>query len=83
MKEFFQKGILLSDINETQVVLVPKVSSPEKMAHFRPISCCNFILKIITKIIMLRLRKFMNQLISPNQSAFIGGCLIQDNIVVV
>lgn len=83
MKDFFQNGNLPSEINETQVVLVPKVPNPEEVGHFRPISCCKFLLKIITKIIMLRLRKFIHQLISPNQSAFIGGRLIQDNIVIV
>ena len=76
VKELFQMGNLPLDINETQVVLVPKVPNREEVAQFRPISCCKFVLKIITKIIMLHLRKIMDQLISPNQSAFSGGHLI-------
>ena len=64
------------------MVFIPKIPKPEEVGQFRPISCYNFIYKIITKIIVLKLRKFMNRLISPNHSAFIGGRLIQDNIIV-
>ena len=37
---------------------------------------------MITRIIVLTIKGFMNDLISQNQSAFVGGRLIQDNIVV-
>ena len=55
---------------------------PEFVSHYRPISCCNFIYKVITRILVLRLRTFMNSLIGQNQNAFIKGCLIQDNIMI-
>ena len=80
--EFFQNGILPNAVNETQVVLVPKIQRPESVSHYRPISCCNFIYKVITRILVLRLRTFMNSLIGQNQNAFIKGRLIQDNIMI-
>lgn len=82
VKEFFNEGILPPSVNETLVTLVPKTQLLESINQLRPISCCNFIYKIISKIIVARLKTYMGQLISCNQSAFVGGRLIQDNLVV-
>lgn len=79
---FFQKGTLPGEINETLVTLIPKIPQAETINHLRPISCCNYIFKIISKVIVLRLKSYMGTLISHNQSAFVGGRLIQDNLLV-
>lgn len=55
---------------------------PESLNQLRPISCCNYIYKVISKILVLRLRGFMGGLVSHNQSAFMGGRLIQDNLII-
>ena len=54
---FFQDGSLLEEINETLVVLIPKIHKLENINEFRPISYYSFIYKIISKIIVLRLKK--------------------------
>lgn len=82
VKCFFADGILPETINETLVTLIPKVSLPDNLNQLRPISCCNFLYKIISKLIVRRLKGMMGSLISPNQSAFVGGRLIQDNLVI-
>ena len=46
VKEVFQGGSILEAINQTQVVLIPKIDRPEDIGQFRPISCCNFYLKL-------------------------------------
>lgn len=79
---FFHIGTLPSFINETLVALVPKVDKPEKIGQLRPISCCNFLYKVITKILVTKLKPFLNDLVSQAQSAFISGRQIQDNILV-
>lgn len=82
VKEFFEGGDLPVMLNETVVTLIPKIPMPESINQLRLISCCNFSYKIISKIVVLRLKKFMDSLISPNQSTFVGGRLIQDNLIV-
>lgn len=66
----------------TVVTLIPKVPLPESLNHLRPSSCCNYIYKVISKMMVLRMKGFMGELISQNQSAFIGGRMIQDNLIV-
>lgn len=84
VKSFFSECLLPPKINETVVSLIPKIPMPESINHLRPISCCNFVnfYKIISKIMVGRLKMFMDGLISQEQSAFVGGRQIQDNILV-
>ena len=52
------------------------------MSHFRPISLCNVIYKTISKILVNRLKPFMDNLISPFQNVFLKGRNISDNILI-
>ena len=68
---FLNNGNMLPDINHTNIVLIPKVKNPERMSEFRPISLCNVIYKIISKVLANRLKQVLPQIISPTQSAFV------------
>ncbi|KAL6214022.1 hypothetical protein ACLB2K_013460 [Fragaria x ananassa] len=59
--------------NCNYLALIPKVDNPEVAAQFRPIALYNFGYKILTKIISNRLKLFMPDLITENQSAFVSG----------
>ncbi|KAL0294211.1 UNVERIFIED_CONTAM: Retrovirus-related Pol polyprotein from type-2 retrotransposable element R2DM [Sesamum radiatum] len=81
IRDFFQTGRLLKQVNTTLISLIPKVSNPAVVAEFRPISCCNVLYKVITKILVQRMRGILDMLISPSQNAFVPGRAIGDNIL--
>ncbi|XP_071740793.1 uncharacterized protein [Rutidosis leptorrhynchoides] len=45
VKDFFRNGKLLGEVNATLIALVPKIDTPNKFSDFRPIACCNEVLK--------------------------------------
>lgn len=52
------------------------------MSKFRPISLCNVVYKLVAKCLVNRLYGIMHVAISENQSAFVWGRLIFDNVMV-
>ncbi|GJV92605.1 RNA-directed DNA polymerase, eukaryota, reverse transcriptase zinc-binding domain protein [Tanacetum coccineum] len=82
IKDFFLNGKLLGEINETMIALVPKLDVPNKVYEFRPITCCNVIYKSISKILTNRIKIGLQKVVNINQSAFILGRHIQDNILI-
>lgn len=69
-------------MNETFIVLIPKTEHPELASQFRPIGLCNVAYKIITKVIVNRLKPHLPFFISNTQASFVPGRQITDNIVI-
>lgn len=80
--DFLNGGQLPEGINQTTIVLIPKIRNPQDLKNFRPVLLCNVIYKICSKVLANRLRVFVDEIISEVQSAFIPGRLITDNVLV-
>ncbi|KAJ9543676.1 hypothetical protein OSB04_023383 [Centaurea solstitialis] len=78
---FFYSGRLLKEINHTLLCFIPKVPNASRVNDFWPISCYNVLYKVISKVIAERMKPYLFQLIGPEQSAFIPGRRISDNIL--
>lgn len=83
VQDFFERGELLPVLNTTNITLIPKISNPAKVSQFQPISLCNVIYKLISKILADRLKLVLLKLISLFQLSFVSGHAIQDNYIVV
>ncbi|XP_074288901.1 uncharacterized protein LOC141614046 [Silene latifolia] len=80
--EFFMTGQLLTQLNATNITLIPKCERPTSVKHFRPIACCNMLYKIISKLLCNRLSLVLPDLIHDNQGAFIKGRSIIENVLI-
>ena len=73
VKKAFKECKIPEYLNRTNVVLIPKIAGPEILGNYRPISFCNTVYKTITKILVARIRPYLDKLVSPLQSAFVPG----------
>ncbi|KAL0890312.1 hypothetical protein Bca101_014295 [Brassica carinata] len=81
IQSFFIKGFLPKGLNSTILALIPKKEEAKMMKDYRPISCCNVLYKVISKIIANRLKLILPKCITWNQSAFIQDRLLMENVL--
>lgn len=81
VSEVFPSGKLAKGLNHTFLTIIPKKEKPQTLADYRPIAYANVLYKIISKVLCNRLKHFLPFLIAGNQSAFIPGRNIGENVL--
>lgn len=82
IKSFFVSGSLPNKINNTNIRLIPKITTPIKVSDYRPIALCNVYYKAISKLLAIRLKPVLHEIISEFQSAFVPDRAISDNVLI-
>lgn len=78
----FATGFIDEHLAETLIVPIPKVDAPSCFKEFRPISLCNVLFKLISKVLVNRIRPHLDSLIGPLQSSFLPKRGTVDNALV-
>lgn len=76
-------GVFDPILSKTLLCLIPKINIPKEIGHFRPISLCNVAYKILTKVLVNRLRPYLSSYIGPFQSAFLPGRSTSGNAIIL
>lgn len=74
---------MLKEINSNFLFLIPKKCGVDSPKKFRPISLCNSIYKVISKVITLQLLIILPNLISDQQNGFNPRRKILKSIITV
>jgi hypothetical protein len=82
VKEWLQRGFFPSSLNETNICLIPKCENPLSMKDLRPISLCNVLYKMVSKMLANRMKSCLEKCVSEEQSAFMEGRSILDNALI-
>jgi hypothetical protein len=62
--DFLNHGIFDRSLNDTYIVLIPKIKSPVIVTDFQPISLCNVLYKIIAKVLANRMKTVLPYIVS-------------------
>lgn len=82
IQEFFTSGNLPTSINTTHIRVISKITGPKAVMDYMPIALCNVYYKVISKILSIRLKPVLQEVISENQSVFVPGRAISDNVLI-
>lgn len=82
IQEFFGARSLLKEVDSNFLVLIPKVPGADSLDKFRPISLCNSLYKIISKVLTSRLLKILPLITSQQKIGFFIGRHILDSIMI-
>ena len=78
---FFKKNQLPPEWKSMFIALIPKVKSPNSAKDFKPISLCNVYYKVVSKVLVNRLKCVLSFIVSQEQSVFISDRVIMGDCV--
>jgi hypothetical protein len=63
---------------DSVIVLISKVSRVKHLSKFRPISLCNVLYKLASKVLANKLKILLIDIVSELQNVFVSGRVIMD-----
>lgn len=82
-KYTFQTCTMDPTMNETLICLIPKCLNVCHIKNFRLIGLCNTLYKLITKIIIHRIKPLLPNIISPSEASFLQNRKLSDNAIII
>ena len=73
VQESHKNKQMLKSLNSTFLALIPKKEEVNRLDQFRPITLCNVVYKVITKLVAERLKPLLGSLISAEQGGYVEG----------
>lgn len=80
--KWLQEGQFPHGLNDTNIVLILKCDNPKSMKDIRPISLCNVLYKVVSKVLANRLMLVFSKCISEEQSTFVEERSILHNAMI-
>lgn len=80
-KCWLSPNLFLDDLEDKLIILIPKKENPISLKNIRSISLYNVLYQIITKVLVNRLKRLLNSLISPPQTTFVLGRSTANNVM--
>lgn len=81
VKEFFTAGRLLRQFNTTVISLILKVVGADHLTQFRPISLCSTVYKVMTRLLKMKLKICVSDIVQRNQVGFVQDRLLCENVL--
>lgn len=75
-------GHILTKMNFTHILLIPKKKDKQTMLDYHPINLSNVVSQIVSKVLANRVKNILPNIVSDSQSAYVPGRLITDNTAV-
>lgn len=74
---------MMEEMISKYICLILKCQNEETIKQYRPIRLCITAYKVVTKIIVNKIKLFLSKLIHPTQTSFIKGRRASDNTIII
>jgi hypothetical protein len=75
-----KSGATSASINKGLITLIPKTGDQARLSNWRPITLLGSIYKVMAKTLVGRIQSALTHIIRPNQTGFVEGRRILDNV---
>lgn len=82
-KEVFSNFSVPPDSNATLICLIPKYRNIVTLKNFRPIGLYNTTYKLVTKIIVNRIKPYLSSIIGPIQASFLSNRRVSNYAIII